>query len=171
MNNFLSLCQERFSARKFTDEAVSDSDLQYVLECVRMAPSAVNFQPWKFLVVRSEEAKAKLRQCYSREWFNSAPLYIVSFKNNETAWKRKFDGKQHGDVDVSIAVEHLCLAATDCGLGTCWVCNYDTALLAELFPQSAEWEAVAIVPIGHIASDCPRKEKDRKPMTEMVEEV
>lgn len=171
MTNFLDLCRERFSARKFTEEPVNDDDLSYILECVRMAPSAVNFQPWKFIVVQSEEAKQRLRQCYSREWFNSAPLYIIALKNNETAWRRKYDGKPHGDVDVSIAVEHLCLAASDCGLGTCWVCNYDTTLFAQLFPQPAEWEAVAIIPLGHIAPDCPRKEKDRKPLADIIERI
>ena len=168
MTDFLTLCRDRFSARKFTDEPVSETDLNYILECVRMAPSAVNFQPWKFVVVNSDEAKARLRQCYSREWFNTAPLYFIAYKDNATAWRRKIDGKLHGDVDVSIAVEHLCLAATERGLGTCWVCNYDTDLMAELFPQPENWEAVAIVPIGHIAVDCPRKEKDRKAMNEIV---
>lgn len=55
--NILELSQTRFSARKYTDEAVSDADLAYILECVRLAPSAVNRQPWKFVVVRSKEAK------------------------------------------------------------------------------------------------------------------
>ena len=171
MKTFLELCEERFSARKFTDEPVSDDDLNYILECVRLAPSAVNFQPWKWLVVKSEEAKAKLQQCYSRDWFNSAPLYIVGLKDTTTNWVRKFDGKMHGDVDVSIATEHLCLAATDRGLGTCWVCNYDTQRFAELFPQTEGWEAVVIVPIGHIAPDCPRKEKQRKAIKEIVEVI
>ena len=70
MKTFLELCEERFSARKFTDEAVSEEDLNYVMECVRLAPSAVNFQPWKWLIVKSDEAKTKLRQCYNREWFS-----------------------------------------------------------------------------------------------------
>lgn len=57
-NNMLALSQERFSARKFTPEAVSQEDLDYIMECVRLAPSAVNRQPWRWLIVRSEEAKA-----------------------------------------------------------------------------------------------------------------
>lgn len=60
-NNMLALSQERFSARKFTPEAVSQEDLDYIMECVRLAPSAVNRQPWRWLIVRSEEAKKKLR--------------------------------------------------------------------------------------------------------------
>lgn len=60
--NILELSQTRFSARKYTDEAVSDDDLAYILECARLAPSAVNRQPWKFVVVRSKEAKEQLWQ-------------------------------------------------------------------------------------------------------------
>lgn len=75
--NILELSKTRFSARKYTDEPVSDDDLAYILECARLAPSAVNRQPWKFVVVRSKEAKEQLWQAYDREWFRTAPLYIV----------------------------------------------------------------------------------------------
>lgn len=169
--NMLELSAERFSARKYTEESVSEEDLNYILECVRLAPSAVNKQPWKFVVVESDEAKAKLQMCYNRDWFATAPLYIIALKNNDADWVRPSDGKHHGDVDVSIAVEHLCLAATERGLGTCWVCNYDTHLMSNLFPQTNGWEAVAIVPIGHIAEDCPKKEKQRKELKEIIERI
>lgn len=58
--NILELSQQRFSARKYAPEPVSQADLDYILECVRLAPSAVNKQPWKFIIVRSEIAKSKL---------------------------------------------------------------------------------------------------------------
>lgn len=168
--NFHELSQKRFSARKFTDEQVSQADLDYILECVRLAPSACNKQPWKFVVVRSDEAKRKLWRAYDREWFRSAPLYVVCMKSSSSCWTRTDDNKQHGDIDVAIATEHLCLAAADRGLGTCWVCNYDTRLLSQLLP-SEEYEAVAIIPLGHIAEDCPHPEKKRKAMNEIVEEI
>ncbi len=169
--NFLQLSSLRFSARKYTDEPVSQDDLNYILECTRLAPSAVNKQPWKFIIVESDEAKAKLHMCYNREWFATAPLYIIALKNNNADWVRPSDQKHHGDVDVSIAVEHICLAATERGLGSCWVCNYDTDMMLHLFPQPEGWEAVAIVPIGHIADDCPRNEKKRKEMNEIIERL
>lgn len=168
--NFLELCEKRYSVRKYSAEAVSDEDLRYVLECARMAQSAVNFQPWKFVVVRSEAAKADIRRCYDREWFASAPLYIVALRDVKSNWVRSSDGKPHGDIDVAIAVEHICLAAAERGLGTCWVANYDTALLNQLFGD-AEHEAVAIVPIGHIAADCPFAPKKRKEMSLIVKEL
>ena len=168
--NFLELCEKRYSVRKYSAEAVSDDDLHYVLECARMAQSAVNFQPWKFVVVRSEAAKADIRRCYDREWFASAPLYIVALRDVHANWVRSSDGKPHGDIDVAIAVEHICLAAAERGLGTCWVANYDTVLLNQLFGD-ADHEAVAIVPIGHIAADCPFAPKKRKEMSLIVKEL
>jgi len=169
--DFLELSRERFSARKYTGEAVSDADLRYILECARLAPSATNAQPWKVLVVRSEEAKARLRQCYDREWFATAPLYLVTLKNTAKNWVRRFDGKPHGDVDLGIMTEHLCLAATARGLATCWVCAFDPDRFRTLFPQPEGWEAVAIVPLGHAAPDCPRKEKARMALEELAEEI
>lgn len=140
--NILELSQTRFSARKYTDEPVSDDDLAYILECARLAPSAVNRQPWKFVVVRSKEAKEQLWQAYDRDWFRTAPLYIVCMKNNSECWTRRYDDKQHGDIDV----------------------------MSRLFP-SADFEAVAIIPVGHIADDCPHTEKKRKDIAEIVEEI
>ncbi len=77
MNNFLQLAQERRSVRSYTQEAVGEEDLAYIMECARIAPSAVNFQPWHFYVVRTPEMQERLRQTYSKEWFNTAPLYIL----------------------------------------------------------------------------------------------
>ena len=170
MKNMLAMSQERFSARKFTSEAVSQEDLDYIMECVRLAPSAVNRQPWHWLIVRSDEAMQKLQQCYDREWFKTAPMYIVGMRNVDENWVRRYDEKPHGDIDVAIATEHLCLAATERGLGTCWVCNYDTEKMQQLFPREG-YEAVVIIPIGHIADDCPCAEKKRKEMSEIVEEI
>ena len=96
MKNMLALSQERFSARKFTSEAVSQEDLDYIMECVRLAPSAVNRQPWHWLIVRSDEARQKLQQCYDREWFKTAPMYIVGMRNVNENWVRRYDEKPHG---------------------------------------------------------------------------
>ena len=79
--NFMEICLARFSARKYTDELVSDEDMTYILESLQAAPSAVNRQPWKFVVVKSEEAKEKLQRCYDRDWFKTAPVYVIAFKN------------------------------------------------------------------------------------------
>lgn len=170
MKNFLELCEARFAARKFTDEPVSDDDIEFLKTAVRLAPSAANCQPWRFLIVRSDEGRAKLRQCYSRAWFNTAPMYLVAFKSIAECWVRHDDGKLYADFDLGIAVEHFCLAATERGLGSCCVAHYDTRKLRDLFPEDG-LEAVAIVPFGHVAADCERTPKVRKSMADIFREV
>lgn len=130
------------------------------MECVRFAPSAVNKQPWKFRIVRSEEDKKKLQQCYGREWFNTAPLYIVASILHDEEWIRA-DGKAHGNIDIAIAVEHLCLAATEQGLDTCWVCNFDLEKYNELFNTPEGEEPAVIIPIGYaVLAPVAKKRKD-----------
>ena len=114
-----------------------------------MAPSAVNFQPWFFVVIKGEEGCNHIRQCYDREWFRSAPMYILVCADHRSSWVRKSDGKDHADIDVAIATEHICLAAAEKELGTCWVCNFDTDLCKQLFNLPSGVEPVVIVPIGY----------------------
>lgn len=161
--NFKDLCIQRVSTRSFTSQPVEQEKLDYIFECVRLAPSAVNFQPWKFYVVRDEEGKADVCKCYKREWIATAPMYIIACICHDEEWVRKIDGKPHGNIDIAIAVEHLCLAATEQGLGTCWVCNFDSRLCHELFNLPDTEEAAVIIPIGY-ASAGKLKEKDRKPL-------
>lgn len=163
---FKELSEQRFSVRAYTDEQVSDEQLHYVLECARLAPSAVNHQPWHFYVVKDEEQKNKVRQCYDREWFRTAPMYIVCAIRHDEAWVRPSDGKAHGDIDIAIATEHLCMAAAEQGLGTCWVCNFDAQRCHELLGMPAHEEAAVLIPIGHPAVEV--KEKVRKAMNEIV---
>ena len=170
MTDFRTLATKRFSARKFTDESVSEKDIDSILEAARLAPSACNRQPWKFLIVSSGENKAKLQECYDREWFKTAPVYIICMKDTSENWVRQYDNKAHGDIDVAIAAEHICLAAAERELGTCWVCNYDTGKMNRYFSRP-NLEAVAIIPIGHMAEDCPKVEKKRKTLEEITERI
>ncbi len=120
--------------------------------------------------MRSDEAKKKLQECYDREWFKTAPMYIIGMRNVNENWVRRYDEKPHGDIDVAIAAEHLCLAATERDWAPAGYCNYDTAKMQQLFPREG-YEAVVIIPVGHIAEDCPRAEKKRKEMSEITEEI
>ena len=169
--NMLELSRQRFSARKFTDQKVSPSDLDYLLECARLAPSAVNRQPWHFYVVRSAAAREALAGAYPRPWFATAPLYIVLTVRHDEEWVRPSDGHRHGIVDASIAAEHICLAATEAGLGTCWVCAFDVEAARRALPLKADEEPVIILPIGYPAEGSVAPEKNRKTLGEIVTEI
>ena len=71
--NLLELAKARYSCRNYQPTSVEKEKLDYIMECVRFAPSAVNKQPWLFHIVINDEDKAKLQQCYNRDWFKTAP--------------------------------------------------------------------------------------------------
>ena len=169
MKSFLELVEARYSSRSYSDRAVEPEKVEYLLECARLAPSAVNFQPWKFVVGESAEKRARLQECYLREWFREAPLYVVVCADKAQSWKRKLDGHDHADIDAAIATEHICLAATELGLGSCWVCNFDADLCSEVLDLEGELYPVAIVPIGY-PTDEPTSKK-RKPIEDVVSKV
>ncbi|MDE6393734.1 MAG: nitroreductase family protein, partial [Duncaniella sp.] len=105
---------------------------------------------------------------YTRDWIKTAPEFIIACGVHDEAWHRQMDGKDHTDVDVSIAVEHLCLAATSLGLATCWVCNFDPEIIRRAFRLPEGMEPVAIIPIGFPAEPDVIPAKKRKAMDEIV---
>ena len=167
--NFLELAKQRYSSRKYKDKNIEKEKLDYVLEAGRIAPSANNTQPWVFIVVKDKN-RDKLRDCYHREWFNSAPVYIVICGNHKQSWKRTADGKDHCDIDVSIATDHMTLAATQKGLATCWVCNFDKNMVVDLLNLPEHIEPIAILPIGYPTDETntERHETKRKTTTDVV---
>ena len=162
---FLDLASERYSCRNYRADSVPQDKLDYIMECVRVAPSAVNRQPWMFRVVSDKEGLEKLARCYNREWIATAPVIIIASILHDEEWVRR-DGKSHGNIDIAIAVEHLCLAATEQGLATCWVCNFDARQCEELFALPNNEEAAVLIPLGY-AADAP-KEKTRKAMADIL---
>lgn len=165
--NFLELTKKRFSARSYKSDIVEQDKIDYIMECARLAPSAVNYQPWHFMVVISEEQKQKAQQCYNREWFAKAPVYVIVCADKSVAWVRKSDHKNHADIDAAIATEHICLAATEMGLGSCWICNFDIDLLRANFQISSEKDPVAIISLGYIEEQ-PEHFSTRKEKAEIV---
>lgn len=167
-NVVVSLAQKRYSVRKYDSCPLPDELLRYVIEAARLAPSAVNLQPATYIVVRDAALLARLAEAYPREWFRTAPACIVVCGNHSESWHRAADGKDHCDIDVAIATEHIALAATEVGLGTCWVCNFDTALCREILGLPPFIEPVVLLPIGYPAADSVPSPKKRKPLDEIV---
>lgn len=168
---FNELLTQRYSCREYSDRPVDRRLLGEVLEAARLAPSACNRQPWRFIVVdRADDARGRsaVAEAYARPWIATAPAYIIACGVPAEGWVRPFDNHSHIDVDLSIAVEHLCLAAADRGLGTCWVCNFDPAVLSRELPLDPSLVPVAILPIGYPASD-KIPAKNRKQPDEIIQ--
>ena len=128
---FLELVQKRYSVRSYKSDPVEENKLGEVLESARLAPTAANKQPFQFLVFRTAGREAELRRLYDRAWFVQPPVVILACGIPAQAWVR-MDGKNYCDVDVAIAMDHLVLAATALGLGTCWIANFDPAIVRQV---------------------------------------
>lgn len=164
----LKACIEnRFSLRDFQQTAVEKETLIQLLEAARMAPSACNLQPWFFVVITDPQRCTALCECYKREWIRTAPAIIVACADHGVSWKRRADNKDHSDIDLAIAIEHICLTATDLGLGTCWVCNFDVAMCKEFLKLPESVEPIALIPVGYPART-EAAVKNRKSLEEII---
>ena len=164
---FQELCTQRYSCRNYKSDPIPEEKLQYIRECVRLAPSAVNLQPWRFILITDKERLEKIYQCYKREWIQTAPAIVVCLKREDEAWTRRCDGHNHADIDIAIATEHLCLAASEQGLGICWVCNFDVDALMSTGIVPEGYQPAVLVPLGYPSDEC--KPKTRKPLDEVWE--
>lgn len=163
------LCEARYSCRAYQDKPIEAEKIEYIKECVRLAPSAVNRQPWKFVFVTEAEPEklALVKASYHRDWIQTAPIVVICLENRIDAWTRRYDNKNHADIDIAIATEHLCLAATEQGLGNCWVCNFDINQLRSTVELPEGYDPAVLIPLGY-AADEPTN-KVRKPMEDVFE--
>ena len=149
--DFLTLAMERYSLRKFSDKAIEKEKLDKVLEAAKVAPTAVNYQPQRILVLDGEKNREKMQKC-TKYAFN-APTYILVCYDKEKSWKRSYDGADFGEVDAAIVGTHIMLQAAELGLGTCFVGAFDPSKAKEEFDLPENYAAAAIFPIGYPAED------------------
>lgn len=163
--DFAELIARRYSVRAYKSDPVEEDKLKQVLDGARLAPTAANRQPFQFIVVRTAGRQSELKRIYKAEWFSQAPIVICACAVPDRAWSR-MDNKNYGEVDVTIAMDHLILAATELGLGTCWIAAFDPVAARHVLGLPEDVEPVAFTPLGYPA-DKP-KAKQRKPLSELV---
>ncbi len=162
---FSEVVTNRHSVRSYQRRPVGKRKLQKVLETMRLAPTATNNQAFQFIVIDTRGREEELRRIYKKDWFTNAPLVVCACGIPAENWVRK-DGKNYNDVDVAIAMDHLILAATNEGLGTCWIGAFDAQAAKEVLGLPEGVEPIAFTPLGYPADE-PRPKK-RKPLSELV---
>ena len=155
----------RYSVRKYLDQPVEEDKLRRVLEAARLAPSARNLQEWRFIVVRDAETRQRLVEAAcGQEFVGEAPVVIAACA--VTDGTAMTCGQTRYTVDVSIALEHIALAAVAEGLGTCWVCAFHAPEAKQILGVPDEVPIVALMTLGYPADE-PRP-KDRLPCETIV---
>jgi nitroreductase len=164
--DFQELIKKRYSVRAYKPDPVEETKLGRILEAVRLAPTAANRQAFRVVVIRTEGREEELRRVYGRDWFTQAPLVLAVCALPAEGWVRKADGWNAAEVDATIAMSHLVLAAADEGLGTCWIAAFDPRAAREVLGLPAEVVPSAFTPLGYPA-DSPAPKK-RKSVAELV---
>jgi nitroreductase len=154
---FNEVIETRRSIRKYKNTPISKEKINKILEAARIAPSAGHRQPWHFIVVENKETIKKLAK---REWAAEAPVMIVGLADQEVSPRWCIN-------DLGIAFEHIVLAATDLGLGTCWMGQSKREeLVKSLLDIPDKFRVIALTPLG--VSDETPDSKDRKSLDDIV---
>lgn len=145
---FYDVIRLRRSIRSYHSTPVPQDVVERIAEAVNLAPTACNRQPFRVLFVTDPVKRVSLCKAYKAPWLVEAPAIAVVVGNASAAWKR-LEGDSIIDVDCAIVMEHLVLAATEEGLGTCWVCAFDRAVADAALGLSVGEHSVALTPVGY----------------------
>jgi nitroreductase len=157
----LQAIKGRRSIRKYTQERISEDQLNQILEAGRWAPSRGNSQPWKFIVLNDEQIRKELAEVISSgKFIAQAPQGIAVVVDPKTS--------KHPEQEGAAAIQNMLLAAHALGLGTCWISVYGTewakSAAQVLGIPDEEW-LISVVSIGYPA-EAP--EKGRKGLDEII---
>ena len=146
---FSDVINKRYSVRGYLDKEVEREKLEYVLKAATIAPTGVNYQPFKVFVIDTKKNKEALSKIYSAPWFVEAPYVICVVSKKDEAWVRKWDNKNISDIDTTIVMDHIILATTDVGLGTCYIGAFKPDEARKFLNLSDNEEPVLFTPLGY----------------------
>ncbi|MFT8890156.1 MAG: nitroreductase family protein [Ethanoligenens sp.] len=149
---FSELIQDRYSVRKYSKKPVEPEKLQAVLEAGRIAPTAGNRQPQRILVVDTPEGLQKMKKCTTCS-FDAPVVLLVCYDTTAENNNHLGDHRTYGQVDASIVMTHMMLAAWNVGLGNVWVGLFKPELLKQYFNIPDDYRIVSLMPIGYAADE------------------
>jgi nitroreductase len=160
----LDAIRRRYSCRAYQDKSIEQDKLDCILEAARLAPSARNTQDWRFVVVTDRDTKSHVATTTNRpEVFEKAGAIIAACSNSDEIMRC---GQAIGPIDVSIALEHICLQAADLGLGTCWIGSFDTAKVRQILAIPEDIAIIELMTVGYPADS--KSEPKREPIEKIV---
>jgi len=180
MQSFLDLAKARKSVRKYKTDPIDGEALKRILEAGRTAPSGNNSQPWRFVIVDDAKMKEALFTVASKQrWILEAPITIAVIADITAKLKSEFKDEpvstsdpRYNEVliksvrDATIAADHIVMAATDEGLGTCWIALYEQEDIRPVLGVPDSCYVVSIITIGYADQD--PKARPRRPLAEIA---
>jgi nitroreductase len=143
--------RKRYSCRAYQDKPVEKEKIDSILEAARLAPSAKNLQDWRFVVITEKEIRQALADCTNRpEVFKKAGVIIAACSVSDEVMRC---GQAVAQIDVSIALEHIALQATELGLGTCWIGSFDTDKVRSILGIPDSVQIIELMTVGYAADE------------------
>lgn len=145
---FTDVIKTRISIRSYSEKEVENSVIENVVECARLAPSWANRQCWRFLIIKDKEIiKAISKTSIVNRWLRKVPTIIVACGDPTLSGvKNNID---YVIVDVSIAMEHIILGATNYGLASCWIADFNEKKIKQILEIPKRIRVVALSPLGY----------------------
>lgn len=174
-SKFLDIVKARRSVRKYQDKPVEREKLMQCIESARLAPSAENVQPWRFIVVDDPALKVELSsQAFSgiyrpTQFAAKAPVIVVILAKLDILANRiakQIQGIHYYFIDAGIAGEHFALQAQELGLGTCWIGWFHPRKVRKVLKIPRNYKIVSLMSVGY-PDGSPLKEKKRLAINEM----
>ena len=167
--DFTTLVNERESCRAFTGAAVDDKKIETILEAMRLAPSATNQQPWRFIVVTNADTRKTMASAMQRFTAKAGAFIVIVEEGRRLAVKgmEKLKRQAWTQYDFGIASAHGALAATELGLGSCIIGWFKERKIADAINVSKANRIRLILAIGEKEDPTPRPKK-RKSMEDVA---
>ncbi len=153
--DFLKLASDRYSVRNFENKHLEQEVIDKILKAGHLAPTGCNYQPQRILVINTDQAIQKLKEC-TKCHFGAPTAMLVCYNKNET-WKRPYDNALSAPVDAAIVSTHMMLEAHSIGVGTCWVMHFDPYKMREAFNIPQDIDPLVLLVMGY-------PDKDAKPL-------
>ncbi|MFV0636781.1 nitroreductase family protein [Mitsuokella sp. WILCCON 0060] len=188
--DFMALSKQRHTVRKYSQKPVEQEKVKKILEAGRWAPTAVNAQPQRILVLNTPEELQKVKDFCTFGWkkkyvdlaeesdtvdhkhiviYYGAPLVLMVCYDKKACWKHPESGTESGQTDAVIVATHIMLEAVSLGLGTAWISYFDEQKARKSLHLPDDWQPVCMLYIGYPADDYQPNQKlsiRRKPLTE-----
>jgi nitroreductase len=157
MSTVLETIQKRYSVRGFKDTPVDRDLISTITEAARLAPSACNAQPGRFIAVTEKELLKEivhggLGGVVPNTWAISAPVIIVGCAKLNLLTHRLAEAVQgihYHQIDLGIAMEHMVLRATELGLGTCWIGWFKATHIKKTLQIPRDWKIISLLALGY----------------------
>lgn len=166
---FSEVIEKRYSVRGYLDKKVEKEKLEYVLKAATLAPTGINAQPFKIYVINTYKHKDQLKEIYSAEWFTQAPLVLCIVADKTQSWIRPWDDFNIYQIDATIVMDHMILAATDVGLGTCFIAAFKADKTSEFLNLPDTEIPILYTPLGY--GNCKPKDTPRKSLDKLVKYI